>query len=154
MLGKAKKYVLADTGFWRALFQSGDQFHESAKSYARTIEPYYTFVPWPVLYETLNGHFVKTPGCVAQIDAALKRPGIVLFDDKPYRDAAKEKALGIRLGQRKDISLVDWVIRMMVEAGKPRIDYLVTCSPGDFMDVCSLRRVEPLILEDGRRSRR
>lgn len=51
--------VLVDTGFWFALYDEKDQYHNKAlKVMDRLINSRF-LIPFPTLYETLNTSFVK-----------------------------------------------------------------------------------------------
>ena len=52
-------YLLVDTGYFFALFNSRDQYHEKAVEKQEWLDELPIALPWPILYETLNTRFVK-----------------------------------------------------------------------------------------------
>lgn len=52
-------YLLVDTGYFFALFDPGDQYHEEAVKKQEWLDELPIVLPWPILYETLNTRFVK-----------------------------------------------------------------------------------------------
>ena len=55
------KNLLLDSGFWYALYDVRDPFHEQADAFAKYLDFYTLVIPWPSLYETLNTRFVRHP---------------------------------------------------------------------------------------------
>ena len=55
------KNLLLDSGFWYALYDVRDPFHERANTFATYLDFYTLVIPWPSLYETLNTRFVRRP---------------------------------------------------------------------------------------------
>ena len=48
------KKILADTGFWIALFYEDDKYRTKALSIEQNIHIHSLLIPWPTLYETIN----------------------------------------------------------------------------------------------------
>lgn len=136
------KYGITDTCFWFAFFDKRDQYHTIALSKADLIESIPLAVPWPCLYETLNTAFLKDSITMQRFEDLLKRPSVRLFDDHDYRDDAFNLVADWSKRKHRTISLVDMVVRLMLEDAKLRIGYLFTFNPRDFIDVCTTNRIE------------
>jgi predicted nucleic acid-binding protein len=65
------KTVLIDTGFWYALYNGRDQYHEEAEKKADLLETSTILIPWPCLYETFNTRFAKNILAVRQFEKIL-----------------------------------------------------------------------------------
>lgn len=120
------QYALVDTGLWYALFDRHDQHHNEAKGKAEILSALRVVLPWPTLYETLRTKFVRNAVAVGAFERFLKAPNIVYLDDSPFRHAAVELALESSLRQRRPLSMVDCLIRLLLEDVNTRIDYLAT----------------------------
>jgi predicted nucleic acid-binding protein len=136
------EYALADTGLWYAMFDQRDQYHGQAKDKADVLEPFQIVLPWPTLYETLRTKFVRNSVALGQFERFLKRPNITYLDDSSFRDAAFELALESSLRCNRPLSMVDCLIRLLLEDVNTRIDYLATLNDRDFADVCRRKGVE------------
>lgn len=135
--------VLVDTGFFFALRDSRDQYHASANAKKHLLDSSRIILPWPVLYETLNTRFVGLPGAIDWFDRLLLAPTTELLDDSQYRDASYRtvSATG-RQGRR--LSLVDTVLRSIIEDVNVRVAGVLTFNPRDFVDVCRQHQIEML----------
>ncbi|MCF6241292.1 MAG: hypothetical protein L3J74_08110 [Bacteroidales bacterium] len=130
--------VLVDTGFWFALFDPKDDLkaYDKAKKIFNYLEKTKLLIPWPTLYETFNTRFSKKSNLLIQI---LKKDNVILIDDTYY----KESAL-INLEQnfrKRDLSLVDLIIREILTDKKIRINFLVSFNVKDFVDVCQRKQI-------------
>jgi predicted nucleic acid-binding protein len=143
MNGRIARYVLLDTGFWRGLLNPADPMHAQAQRVYEVVEPCYVLVPWPTLYEFLNTAFTKRRAHVVALAAALRSPGIRRIDDEQYKRRALDEYLGER-GEKRPMSLVDRVVRLMAEDVNLRVAAIATFNPGDFHDVCRDRGLEML----------
>jgi hypothetical protein len=135
------KNLLLDSGFWYALYDARDQYHEEATQFTEYLEFYNLLIPWPSLYETLNTRFVRHPEWLRAFEHYLHRPDIVRLPDEGYRDTALNSVLSIGRGWRS-ISLVDMVIRSMIADPNIKIDVMITFNQDDFTDVCLTRNIE------------
>lgn len=136
------RYALVDTGMWYALFDKHDSYHDDAKRKAEILNALGIALPWPTLYETLRTKFVRNATALDQFERFLKRPNVNYLDDSPYRSAAVELSLDSSLRQRRPLSMVDCLIRLVLEDVNARISYLATLNLRDFVDVCRINRVE------------
>ena len=135
--------LLVDTGFFFALHNTRDDYHESAETKKHLLDKWQIILPWPVLYETLNTRFVGLPGAINWFDTLVRSPKTQLLDDSQYRDACRRSVLATApLGRR--LSLVDTVLRSIIEDDNVRVAGVLTFNPRDFADVCRRHRVEML----------
>jgi hypothetical protein len=74
----------------------------------------------------------------------LKDPKTVLIDDGSYRDQALHAAIRESQNRLRAISLVDMVIRFILDDPNVRIDAVLTFNQADFADVCRRRGIEML----------
>lgn len=134
---RGRATALIDAGFWIALLDENDQHHQRACEKQDLLDDCTILLPWPILYETLRTRFVKAPAKIEGFRRILQRPAVERLDDAAYR----VKALETALSGRRRLSLVDCVLRMVLEDTNVKVDYLYTFNPGDFHDVCRRRSV-------------
>lgn len=145
--------VCIDACFLIALYDRGDQHHEIASRHFVSLfegelsEGNVLVAPWPILYESLGTRQVKDHRASQRLELILGRlrpqGRLHLLDDSNYR----ESALTHHLANRRKLSLVDRVLRAMIEETKPHFDVLLTYNTKDFQDSCAVRRMT-LINED------
>ncbi len=140
MSSRINKIGLVDTGFWFALLNEPDTQHESALEKEERLSRLTYIVPWPTLYEALNSDFTKQPSWLSKFDVYLKRPNAELLDDAKYRDDALIAAL--EQSKRRGLSLVDNVLRMIIEDVNVRVDCIFTFDKRHFVDICKRCSVE------------
>jgi hypothetical protein len=138
------KTVLADTGFWYALFDPRDQYHARAAEREGLLRQSTILVPWPSLYETFNTRFAKNAIAVRGFQALLRQANFLLLEDEPYRRVALDDAFRLALDRQRPIALVDVVVRLMLDDVQLRKHGLLTFNPGDFGDVCRKHHIEIL----------
>ncbi len=144
MRGSVGRYVLADSGFWLALYDERDAHHRDALAADELICEYYLVIPWPTLYEVLCTRFTRKRDWLVSFDRACCEPGIQHVPDAPYRESALRRVLKSGSANVSRRSLVDEVIREMLRDTKLRIHYLLTFNSQDFRDVCTKRGIEML----------
>ena len=135
------EYALVDTGVWYAVFDSRDQNHSEGCGIADVLEILNVVVPWPTLYETLRSRFVKNTPALQGFERMLVLPNVVRLDDSPYRDEALDLMFESST-KRRPLSLVDCLIRLVLDDGSVNIRYLAKFNRGDFRDVCHRRSIE------------
>lgn len=135
--------LLIDTGFFYALHTKSDNWHKDADEKKNFLEGSKVILPWPVMYETLNTKFVGTPGAIDWFDRLVKSPDTELIDDRKYRDMCYRTVL-TRKAQERGLSLVDLVLRSVIEDKNVRVTSFLTFNPRDFADVCRQHRVAML----------
>jgi predicted nucleic acid-binding protein len=134
--------LMVDTGYWYAICDATEPSHNAAVTGFAAFERHGLILPWPCLYETLRTRFVKKPGAMQRFAAISGRPNVDRLDDLPYRDAALEQTL--RTARRRPMSLVDMVMRLMLEDVNVRVNGFLTFNRKDFHDVCRARDLEML----------
>jgi predicted nucleic acid-binding protein len=136
--------VLVDTGVWCALCDDRDRVadREFLDALPSRMAPHSTIVPWPIAYETLRTRFARNRVALARFRNILRSPGIVLFDDRMYREDALELCIKSGLMQNRPLSMADCLLRLMLDDIEVRISYMITLNIGDFADVCARRKVE------------
>lgn len=143
-MAKTAETVVIDSGFWMALCDPRDPYHNQAAGKADYLDMLHVLCPWPTLYETLSTRFLKNPIALQRYDRFMKRPDVELIDDSVYRDDALEQIPVLARSQRRHIALVDMVIRSLLADINVRSNYLLTFNPADFADICRKRRIEML----------
>jgi hypothetical protein len=64
------------------------------------------------------------------------------LNDQEYRESALDKTIELATDSRRNISLVDMVIRYILDDKSLNINYLVTFNVKDFIDICKKRNIE------------
>lgn len=140
------KNVIIDTGFWFALFNPNDEHHEQALNIYDLIKDNNIIIPFPTLYETINTAFSKQYLWMQKFQEIVNQPNIIKIFDEQYWDDARGITFNSSLSQKRNLSLVDVIIRFILDDPTVNINYLVTFNIGDFNDVCRRRNIE--ILQD------
>ena len=136
------KNVLLDTGFWIAYHDPADSHYVKARDIMPHVERANVLLPWPILYETLRTSFVKHKLRMQAFERLLMSLPSERIDDSEYRRKALDDCLLVGCEGRRALSLVDLVIRHIIQDRRWKVDFLVTCDPGDFEDVCKKRGVQ------------
>ena len=136
------EYALVDTGVWYAIFDRHDPHHSEAREKAEALDLFQLVLPWPTLYETLRTRFVKNSVALGQFERFLKSPNVTYVDDSSFRDAEFELALESSLRRGRPLSMVDCLVRLLLEDVNTRISHLVTLNERDFADVCRKKGIE------------
>src|SRR5947209_6988308 len=124
--------VLVDTGVWYAIFDARDERSAEGARKAELIEMLQVVVPWPTMYETLRTRFVKNKPALGRFERFLKGRQVVYLDDAGYRDEAFELSFEWSLRRKRPISMVDWIIRLVIDDVNVRLAYLATFNANDF----------------------
>jgi predicted nucleic acid-binding protein len=136
------QYVLVDTGVWYAMCDPADEHHREVKRKSEVLNALRVVLPWPTMYETLRTKLVRSPIPLGSFERFLKRPNIEYIDDAPFRFGAMELAFESSLRRKRPLSMVDCLIRLLIEDKKTKIGYLATFNNRDFVDVCRKHRVQ------------
>jgi predicted nucleic acid-binding protein len=136
--------ILVDTGIWYALCDSKDQAvsREIVDDIYARLRVHSVVIPWPIAYETLRSQFVRNRLALERFERELKSPNTVLIDDAPYREDALALSIESSLRRGRPLSMVDCIIRLLIDDVKMKIRYLVTFNARDFADVCRKRQIE------------
>jgi predicted nucleic acid-binding protein len=137
---RLSRTAVVDTCFWFALCDRNDQYHQQALAKEELLHSLNLIIPWPCLYETLNTSFVKNPRSLGTFERFRHRPNVDLADDGKYRDTAYQETFV--LARKRPISLVDMVIRCILDDVNIRKDCLLTFNQPDFVDICRKRQIE------------
>ena len=105
------------------------------------LEISYLVLPWPTLYETLRTRLSRNRKALQQFELYLKRPNITFLDDEPYREKAIDLCFSSSLHVNRPLSMVDCLIRLILEDINIKINYLATFNINDFIDICLKRRI-------------
>jgi predicted nucleic acid-binding protein len=136
--------VILDTGLWYGLLDPADPYHAKAASHAYIIENGANTIlfPWPIAYEILRTKFTKNERAMEKLSRVLKSRNVGIEDDALFRHDAMEHCWQACHLQKRSLSLVDCVLRLMIEDPNLRVDVFVTFNPGDFHDACRRKQVE------------
>ena len=135
--------LLADSGFFIAMYEPRDVNHAAAQGKREWLDLMPIVLPWPILYETLNTRFARRPAVMARLDAVVMHPDTQLLDDSSYRQDAYRSAMA--MGRRgRPLSLVDAVLRAVIDDTNVALDAVLTFNLADFVDVCRHNSVEVL----------
>lgn len=135
------KNILIDSSFWIGLLFPNDQYHDRSIEIFETIKSFNFVIPYPTLYETINTKLKRNTIGLKKFENILKSPNAQFLTDTEYVDIALEKAIELG-GCFHNISLVDWIIRLILQDSQYRIDYFVSFNDKDFIDICLNRKIE------------
>lgn len=135
------EYALVDTGIWIAMFNPRDQHHAKIEEITEYLDLLHLILPWPTLYETLRTRMVRNRNAMQSFERYLKRPDISFIDDKPYRETALRIAFSSSLQQYRPLSMVDCLLRLILDDINVKVNYLATFNNDDFIDICRKRRI-------------
>jgi predicted nucleic acid-binding protein len=136
------KSILIDTCFWYALFDPRDAYHEKANELVELLDLGKTIIPFPTLYETFNTRFSKNKNWVESFENILQSNNVEYIEDLNYKEDALSMTFDSTLNKNRPLSLVDMIIRLMLDDDNLKVDYLITFNTGDFVDICHKRRIE------------
>ena len=132
--------VLIDTGFWYAYYDGSDEHHEEALKIMDRLEIHRILIPYPSLYETIDTRFCKRKEWLAHFSRLINSEHCALIPDDSYKAISLELSVFSSLNQNRAISLVDMVIRQMIEDINLKTDVVITFNPGDFVDLCRMHK--------------
>jgi predicted nucleic acid-binding protein len=133
--------ILVDSGFWFALWDVKDGDKQSPDRHRlalRTSEKlgFNEFLlPWPTFYEILCTRFMRRRKLAEQFLTQLERPNFFKLDDTKYREAALADTR-FALTQRRELSLVDAILRQMLQDKTLMLQGIITFNVKDFGDIC------------------
>lgn len=122
------KTIIIDTGYWIALFnpEKNLKLQDDVKLISEIITNYKVLVPFPTLYEFLNSKFSRNKN-TKYFRNELSKPNYIKVDDSEYKERALNKFFEkTNYTKSEDISLVDEVIKEMIDDINLKTDYLVT----------------------------
>ncbi len=135
-----------DACFFIGLYDTRDQYHGVARRQfenlfgdksARNV----LVAPWPILYESLGTRQARNTASTNLVRRDLTylkvNRQLLLLDDSAFR----QKALDSHTDDARTLSLVDRVLRGMIEQEISLFDALLTYNTKDFIDACQVRRM-------------
>lgn len=131
--------LLVDTGFFIAMYDERDAHHAEAQDKQKLLDVYAIILPWPVLYETINTRFSRRRRIMARFNAVITSSNTALLDDSPYRVEAYQ---AVARNVRRPMSLVDAVLRAIIEDTNVAVTAMLTFNKRDFNDLCWQHAVE------------
>ena len=136
------KNIIADTGFWFALYEPRDNFYSNANKIAELIGDQNIFLPWPSLYETVNTRFAKHKDYMQSFEIFINKANVTLINDEEFKVRSLKLAFEYSKIGKRTFSLVDIILREILSDDSYKIDYLLTFNNGDFIDICTKRKIE------------
>jgi len=138
------KKLLVDTGIWYAMFDKRDPYYQKVEHKVNQFDKFQLMVLWPTMYETLCTRFVQNKRSLELFEKYLKKPNIHYLDDIPYRDNAFRLSFDSSLNSNKPrpLSMVDCLIRLVIDDENTKIHGLATFNERDFYDICVKNKVE------------
>jgi len=134
--------ILIDTCFWYALFDARDSNHHKALELVLYLDLGNVILPYPTLYETINTRFTRNKEWVEEFEKVLKNKNVQILEDLEYKENGLALTMDSILNKNRPISLVDMVIRLMLDDVNLKIDYFITFNTKDFIDLCYKKRIE------------
>lgn len=144
------KNVLVDTGFWYSYLGTREvERHRVAQELYHQLDKIEAnfIIPFPTFYEAINTKLLKEKNHTAA-DWFLKKLQSDPHFIKIYDDDFRNIAYGLTIKDNyRGYSLVDNIIRVMLDSDSFKIDALLTFNIEDFCDVTAKRNIEiPKIL--------
>ncbi|MFT4222305.1 hypothetical protein [Dysgonomonas sp.] len=134
--------ILIDTCFWYALYNPGDQYYQKAQKMIDYLEFGNIIIPYPTLHETLNTKFVSRKDWSVSFNNILNRDSTIFIDDKDYKAKALKLTLDNAITAKRPMSLVDIIIRLILDDVNVKTDAIITFNIKDFIDVCVSKNIE------------
>lgn len=137
--------VIVDTGFWYSYLGTREQErHMVADKVFRRLEELEAnfLIPFPTLYEAINTKLLKSKSRTKAnwfLRQLQSNPRFIKVPDDEYKDDAY--LLTVSENNHRGYSLVDMIIRVMMEDDRLKIDSLLTLNIEDFIDVASRRGI-------------
>ncbi len=128
--------VLVDTCFWFAYFDERDSHYQEAQELMKILNNVNILIPHPVLYETLNTRFVSRKSWMKVFGRLLEKQSTIIISDDQYKTQALNSILKDPTIRKREISLVDMIIRLMMEDVNLNVSTLITFNDKDFFDIC------------------
>ena len=128
--------ILIDSCFWYALFDKSDEHYNKAQNLLKYLEFGKIILPYPTLYETLNTRFVKRREWTTIFNEYMHKETTILVGDDKYKEKALFNTMNSSIKSLRPMSLVDMIIRFMLDDVNLNIDAFITFNVGDFVDLC------------------
>jgi predicted nucleic acid-binding protein len=141
--------ILVDTCIWIAFADDRDSYEnrDNIDALYDLIKDNSIVLPWPIMYETLRTRLARNHIALSKMETELKSPRITWIDDAPYRQEALELTFQSGLREHRALSMVDCLVRLILDDRNHAIHYLATWNERDFDDVCRNRRIDIIGLD-------
>jgi hypothetical protein len=135
------QHVLCDSGFWISLYYplKDPRANEEARALAELIDKCIICIPWPTMYEFLNSKLSKTGGML-EFEKAVNNPNTKLISDSTYKQTALTNLFTAKRNTPNEISLVDEVIKLIIDDHNYRFDYFISVDE-DLRNYARSRRI-------------
>lgn len=124
------KTILLDTGYWIALFSpENEKEKQDVVEYVSELideNNYKVIIPFPTLYEFLNSKLSRKGRQRFNLESELSKQKYEKVYDEKYRKKALENFFKQFSFVNYDISLVDEIIKEMIEDTTLKTDIIVT----------------------------
>lgn len=123
--------ILVDTCFWIALYnpeKHADKI-ESVEIISELIEGHEIVIPFPSLYEFLNSKFSRKNDAL-HFQKSISRTNYVKLDDKEFKEKALDNFFEKAINEYNDVSLVDEIIKEIIDSREFKIDFLISFDEG------------------------
>ena len=138
------KRLIIDSGVWYAAFDQRDDKYVYSDKILNLLEMHELIVPFPSLYETINTRLLRNK--YKQADYLFEylndSKKVTLVHDDKYREQAL-KSVSSNLNQNKSYSLVDMIIRLMMEDSSLGSIAVVSFNIEDFIGVNNVEVIDP-----------
>jgi|GEM_PF-5250023 len=128
------KTILLDTGYWIALFSpENEKEKQDVVEYVSELideNNYKVIIPFPTLYEFLNSKLSRKGRQKFNLESELSKQKYEKIYDEKYRKKALENFFKQFSFVNYDISLVDEIIKEMIEDTTLKTDIIVTFDNG------------------------
>ena len=133
-----KLKVLVDTCYWISLFDPTDdpKLTVEAEQISEDIEDEEIIIPFPTLYEFVNSRLSRREAKI-EFERLLLRPNVTRLSDTKYKEKALDNFFIKSRYSHSDISLVDEVLKLIIEDKQLKIDYIVSFDRGLINDALS-----------------
>lgn len=123
--------IVVDSCFWISLFDPGNNIAtaDKAEKIAYDISNETIIIPFPTLYEFVNSRLSRREARI-NVEKLLQKPNVLKIDDTKYKDQALQNFFVKSNYDYSDISLVDEVIKLIIEDPELKIDYLISFDEG------------------------
>lgn len=136
--------ILVDTGVWLAIYDERDENHKIVQSTLGILEFLTVVIPWPIAYETSRTRFVRNNLALQKFENYLKSPNIYFESDESYLEEAYKLTFDSSLRRSRPLSMVDCLLRLMLDDVNINIKYFATLNNRDFFDICQRRGIDIL----------
>lgn len=149
---RSVKKICVDSGFLIAYYDPSDGAHVKAvecfKEYLEETKNT-VILPWPIMFESLNTRFVSDKKRLESFQRHISyfrgNDRLAFINDDRYREHALDECFDETRrpnANYRKLSLVDRILRAILQDPKLRIDAFITNNPRDFHDVCTRAQKE------------